>query len=589
MLPRSTESLTRQEMGLVMAVALVARVGYVVAFMRGYVPNSDADSYYAIGRSVSQGHGYAFTLPFEFVHATAIRPPLYPTVIAAAFRVFGAHVGVAQGVNIAAGCGVALLGALIADRIGGPRAGPCAGLVIALYPTMIANDVTVLVESLAVLLVLATVLFLVDGRTVLAGVTLGLLMLDRASAQWFVAIVAVWVVWRFGWRHAARLVIVALVVVAPWIIRNAVNVGGSVLVATNGYNLNAIYSNEAVATPDGFVDAYFDKRFALMRIASIDEVDLDARLRSNALGDLRARPTRVFHVAWVNAEHWFELRPSLNALAERLDGRNLRVRHWTLPFFYLISVAGLVALVRARRSAAAQLLALAAGYFTFVCLVSIAVPRLRSIFDASLAIGAGIALSWLFDRRATVDARPPTTRTMRLRHNAIALGMIGLALVVGALVWRADTHRQARSALVSALARDDTAIESLTREYHQGEAADQPPQLQRGDLNRVRDLMTVLGDRAPQVPRSLRTSVGQALRSVRVVSHEADVIGLLSVGEELRASADKQKPSLNAVRKRYEDQIRPGDPTLESWRAVTTGHTLTLASSALRNLSAALR
>ena len=115
-------SMSGRRVALVASIALVARIAYSVAFMRHYAPTSDADSYYEIGRAVSKGQGYAFTLPFEFVHATAIRPPLYPTVLAGAFRVFGVHVGVAQGVNILAGCGVAVLGALIADRISGPRA-----------------------------------------------------------------------------------------------------------------------------------------------------------------------------------------------------------------------------------------------------------------------------------------------------------------------------------------------------------------------------------------------------------------------------------------------------------------------------------
>src|SRR5437867_1882156 len=143
--------MTRRRLAAIAAISLLARVSYVVAFMRGYLLDSDADSYYEIGRAVSKGQGYVFTLPFEFVHATAIRPPLYPTVLAGAFRVFGTHVGVAQGVNVVAGSTVAVLGALIAERISGPRAGLCAGILLALYPPLIANDVTVLVESMAVL------------------------------------------------------------------------------------------------------------------------------------------------------------------------------------------------------------------------------------------------------------------------------------------------------------------------------------------------------------------------------------------------------------------------------------------------------
>ncbi len=321
--------------------------------MRGYTPNSDADSYFNIGRAVSEGHGYVFTLPFEFVHATAIRPPLYPTLIAGAFEVFGVHVGVAQGVNIVAGTLVAVAGAMIGARIAGPRAGLGAGLVVALYPPLLANDVTVLVESTAVLLLFAVVLLLLDGRTVWAGAGLGLLMLDRASAQWFVLVLGAWVVWRFGWRHALRMVAVAVVVVAPWVVRNAVNVGGPALVATNGFNLNAIYSNEA-RQADNFVDAYFDPRFAEMRVRALDEIDLDSALRKHALDGLRSHPGRLFRVARSNLARWLELHPSKNRHAETLDGRNLGVRDWTLPLFYVVTAAGVVALVARAAGARAR-------------------------------------------------------------------------------------------------------------------------------------------------------------------------------------------------------------------------------------------
>ena len=137
--------------------------------MRGYTPTSDADSYLKIGRAVSVGQGYAFTLPFEFVHATAIRPPLYPTLIAGAFKVFGYHVGVAQGVNVVAGCVAAVLAGVVGSRISGPR-GLGAGLVFACYPPLVANDVTVLVESTAVVLLFVTMLLVLDGRTALAGI-----------------------------------------------------------------------------------------------------------------------------------------------------------------------------------------------------------------------------------------------------------------------------------------------------------------------------------------------------------------------------------------------------------------------------------
>jgi 4-amino-4-deoxy-L-arabinose transferase-like glycosyltransferase len=572
-----------RRVALIASTALAARIAYSVAFMRHYAPDSDADSYYKIGRAVSKGRGYAFTLPFEFVHATAIRPPLYPTVLAGAFRVFGVHVGVAQGVNIVAGSVVVVLGALIAERISGPRAGLCAGIVLALYPPLIANDVTVLVESIAVLLVFATVLLLVDGRTVLAGVSLGLLMLDRASAQWFVVVIAGWVVWRFGWRHAARLVVVAVLVASPWIVRNAVQVGGPELVATNGFNLNAVYSNEAFQSSRGFVDAYFDPRFANMRMEAVDEVDLDAKLRHKALHDLRDHPGRILRVVRVNFEHWFELRPALNRDAERHDGRNLTVREWTLPLFYLVTVAGLFALVRARRAAATQLLALAAAYFTVICVLSISVPRLRSIFDACVALGAGIALAWAIDRNVRVDVRPPRVRPLRAVPSAVVLGVIAVVVATAALAWRADTQRQARRAVETAVAQDASAIDLLVAQYQAGRS-NEPLRLVQKDLDLVRDLTTVLGNRTPQLAGDQRPRVADALRAIRVASHEANVISLLSAAEYIDAAAKHRPPSRDAVQTRYEREIRPDDPTLEPWNEAIAGRSLLRARSALDEL-----
>jgi hypothetical protein len=575
----------RKRIALIFGAALVARVVYVVAFMRGYLPNSDADSYFAIARSVSKGHGYAFTLPFEFVHATAVRPPLFPTVLAAAFRVFGTHIGVAQGVNILAGSAAAVVGALIADRIAGPRAGLCSGLILALYPTLIANDVTVLVESLAVLLLFATVLLLVDGRTVLAGVTLGLLMLDRASAQWFVLVLAVWVLWRLGWRHAVRMICVALLVIAPWVTRNAIQVGGPVLVTTNGFNLNATFSAEARQS-GGFVDAFLDPRFAEMRVRAIDEVGLDAQLRKKATSDLRADPGWLVHVVRLNFEHWFELRPGLNTYAEGLDGRNLTARDWTLPVFYLVTALGLIGLFRARRAAATQLLLLAAAYFTAVCMFSIAVPRLRSLFDASVALAAGVALASFPKLRMDVSERAPERRPVRVARSVVVVASCAVIGVVGAVLWRSNTQRAARTSELSAVARDGFAIGDIQAQYRLALAQNAPPRIDQKDLDATRDLLSVLGDRAPKVATRFRPQAASALRTVRVAAQEADVVSLLSIAEYLDAARTHRTPSLEHVQHRYEREVQAVNPALEPWSIALSGRSLTASQQAIDRLRA---
>jgi 4-amino-4-deoxy-L-arabinose transferase-like glycosyltransferase len=564
------------------AFAMAVRIVYVLAFMRGYTPNSDADSYYAIARALARGHGFVHTLPFGLSHATAIRPPLYPFVVSVAFRIFGAHVVVAQFVSMVAGTGAVVVGALLATRIAGPRAGLAAGVVLALYPPILANDTTVLVESLAVLLALTCVVLLLDGRTVLAACVLGLLMLDRASAQWLVLVLGAWVLSRFGRRHALRFVLVTLAIVAPWVVRNAVDVGGPVLIATNGYNLNALYSSQA-SHDNQFVDAYFDRRFSFTLADATDEVDLDNTLWRHALHDLRSNPVRVAHVLGVSTLHWFELQPGRNHEPELLDGRNLSVRGWTLPLFYLVTAAGIAGLVMTRRRAGSQLLLLLAGYMTFVCLASIAVPRLRSVFDACTAIGAGIAIARLTKGDNESFSGAPPRRDVRMVASALALTTVFAATAVGGVQWRAHMRARARQMIVAAIARDSTAFDSLRPATVA--ARSEPPRYEAAAVSRLRDLAQVLLGCTPDAPPALHAEVASAARSVRLASREVDVIGLLSADQYLHP---KTVPSIVVVRDNYLHRVRPADPALPPWPRVISGSTIDDANASVVALVRAL-
>ena len=65
----------------------------------------------------------------------------------------------------------------------------------------------------------------------------------------------------------------------------------------------------------------------------------------------------------------------------------------TLPLVYLVTVAGIVGLVRARRRRGAELLLLEGAYFTVVSVAVIAVPRL--------------ARRWTWPPPSASDSSPP--------------------------------------------------------------------------------------------------------------------------------------------------------------------------------------
>ena len=168
-------------LGIVAAVAVAARVGYVLAFMRGTCRTATPT---ATSRSRRRSPtGTATRSRCRSNTCTRLRSGrrsfrrCSPAVSGCSARTSGSRrrstsrpAAPPQSSRCCSGAGSA-----------GRAPDRCAGLVVALYPPLIANDVTVLVESIALLLLFAAVLLLLDGRTAWAGVALGLLMLDRAE------------------------------------------------------------------------------------------------------------------------------------------------------------------------------------------------------------------------------------------------------------------------------------------------------------------------------------------------------------------------------------------------------------------------
>lgn len=369
-------------------VAVGVRVLYVVVVLRDYAPASDALHYHSLAAAVGDGRGMVHPFPFGYPHATAFRPPLYPLLLGGVYAVTGPKLGAAQALNVALGTGVVVLASLLAWRLADGRAGVVTGLLAAVYPPLVFNDGLPLSEPLGLLLLAAIVLLLLDQRAVWAGVTGGLLLLTRPSAQLFVAVLAAWVVWRLGWRRASFFVVCVALVVTPWMVRNWVRIGVPVLVTSNGFNLNAIYSPEAKAS-GGFVDGFFDPRFAQLRAGIGNEAKLDAALRRHAVAELRRDPFHVVRIAPGGLQNILEPEPGRNDVALVNDGRNVKLQAWSVPFAWYVLVAGTVGLWMLRHRPGIGPLVLAAVVFTALSSVTVAAPRMRAPLDLACCIGVG--------------------------------------------------------------------------------------------------------------------------------------------------------------------------------------------------------
>lgn len=167
--------------------------------------------------------------------------PLYPAFIAAV-RVLGGNATVViQVLQLAlASAGAAALHHLTRTLTGSRRAALIAGVLYACYPLLIHHAVTADEFSLlAVLLILFAHLFITavtPARAAAAGMVFGIAFLTRAMVAPILVLALAGLVTRRRWSTALVLVISALAVTAPWLMRNYM-LRGVTIPARSGENL----------------------------------------------------------------------------------------------------------------------------------------------------------------------------------------------------------------------------------------------------------------------------------------------------------------------------------------------------------------
>jgi 4-amino-4-deoxy-L-arabinose transferase-like glycosyltransferase len=581
--------LSKKSLALLALGAVAVRLAYLASFARHYRPRSDAHHYHTIAASVANGDGLSAPFPFTYLHPTAFRPPLYAALLGAYYWITGVHVGAGQLLNVALGTVVVVLAALLGAHIAGRRGGVAAGIAVAVYPPIIANDVVILSEPLSLALLLGMILLLVHDRPAWAGLVCGLLTLTRPSAQLLVVVLVAWLVWRAGWRSAVRFGAVTLVVVAPWIVRNWVLVGSPTVVTSNGFNLVSTYSVEAQAS-DGFANAVFDARFTRINLDNRNEVELDDAYREHALDAVRDHRSIPLHVLRHNLSNYFELRPSESESAEQDDGRNITFRNVTLPLFYVLTVAGMVGLWRARRRRGAELLLLESAYFTVASIAIIAVPRLRAPFDLAVAIGAGLLVADLLGRRAPepaadITSRPRKDAWSRRTRILAAVGVIAavIAAAGGAAVARNRVEDNAESQLRRTLDHEGCAVQRLAR-LDAGNLITGPSPPLEADFKRAQAVADRLWLLSPRLPSGSRRQGTDAARALDEAILEVRVLALVTSGNRDPSAQTAPPEALDASRSTYETRARPDNARLPDWDTLSANTTMRRVARDLRRL-----
>jgi 4-amino-4-deoxy-L-arabinose transferase-like glycosyltransferase len=269
--PAGTEPAPRRETlpfaPVLAAIALVAlgiRIGFIV-WVAPQVPKlGDASAYHLLAENLARGRGYIRPFDDLLLHLhrpTAEYPPLFPALLSLPARL-GAHSVEQQRIFLAfVGAGTVALVGLLGRRVASNAVGLTAAALAAVYPMLFLSEATLMAESLYVGLV--TLLLLCayrayddpkPARFVVLGVAIGLATLTRAEGILLGLVIVVPLCWwlrDFTTRQrAARAGValgVAIVVIAPWTIRNAIQFHAFVPVSNNvatlidGANCDATY------------------------------------------------------------------------------------------------------------------------------------------------------------------------------------------------------------------------------------------------------------------------------------------------------------------------------------------------------------
>jgi 4-amino-4-deoxy-L-arabinose transferase-like glycosyltransferase len=236
-------------------------------------------------------------------------------VMAAGMAVVGVSIENARWISVVAASFSAPLMFLLARRFMPHGVAVLAGVGCAVYPTLAEASRHAESEAYFVpLLLLASLLSTraYDSRLLkawlIAGVAWGLAALVRPHAAPMAGMIAVYLLWRVGWRPAVVLAAGTFLCLLPWVVRNQLVLGHPVLLATeSGETLLGANNPYVLADPKlhgmWISPVRVAEYAARLRLIS-DEVDRNEAQVSMAVDYLKANPEVVPRLVFYKLLRW---------------------------------------------------------------------------------------------------------------------------------------------------------------------------------------------------------------------------------------------------------------------------------------------
>jgi 4-amino-4-deoxy-L-arabinose transferase-like glycosyltransferase len=412
---------------VILLVALFIRIVAVIGTPH-YVPRADASDFVRHGASIAAGDGYPPTLLATGAGGpTAFRPPAYPYFLGGVFAISGNSLTAGRIADALLSTLDVLLIYLLARAMWDIRVGLVAAGIAALYVPFAIWPTALLTEPLFTTFVLAAVLAALGARqgdrlawAVLAGVFCALAALTRSNGV-LIAIPLALGVWTLAPRWSRRALATPVVllastalVMAPWAVRNTVELHRFVPISTQGgYSLAGAYNPFAQAIGRWVGPQFQGPYVRLFHRPDLNEAELDAELRRRALDYARAHPGYVLELSGRGILRMLGLEATNTEVSFKSGGSPIGPLTVALAdaanlILLAAAIVGGVLLVTGRGPPRAPAFVWAIP----VLLVLPAIPilggiRYRAPADPFLVLLAAVAVTWAWSRLSLArDHRP---------------------------------------------------------------------------------------------------------------------------------------------------------------------------------------
>jgi hypothetical protein len=230
-----------------LGLALLLRL-FALLLAWGIEPAGDPQNYLRLAHNLLAGEGLA--LPRSAIGPepvpTALFPPVLPLLLAAVGLVAPLNAATLCIVNTLIDCIAAWLIVRLAGQIGAPRAGVPAALAYLIWPSIALMSPLAYKEGLVVAQILATLVALFNQAArpgfrwaIASGLCAGALLLTQPALAallplLFLAGASQFQNWRRWWQASIVAGVVALLIMLPWWIRNALIFGQFVPLTSSG-------------------------------------------------------------------------------------------------------------------------------------------------------------------------------------------------------------------------------------------------------------------------------------------------------------------------------------------------------------------